>query len=139
MRQNASFAQLNMGPQDGCMAGYTNTGPNQQHYLQVAHQQRQAFPGQTHPSLSVPMTAEQYRTFQHRKLDAELDSAFQGNQQRSQAGVSASAFQGGLGISGFMPDTAVGMPGYGYLNPKAITSPKRKPMPLTPPMQTTSQ
>jgi len=88
------------------------------------------------------MTAEQYRTIQHRRLDAELDSAFQGNQAssaQSQATVSASAFHGGLGISGFMPDSAVGMPGYGYLNPMAITSPKRKPMPLTPPMQSTSQ
>lgn len=142
LTQGHSFVPLAMGVQDARMVGLTNQGQIQQHYLQVAQQQRQALPGQQqHPNLAVPLTAEQYRTLRHSQLDAELNSAFMGNQMSPQRPMPtpAQAFQG-LGISSMMPtDSAIGMPGYGYLNPMAITSPKRKPMPLTPPMQTTSK
>lgn len=145
MAQGHSFVPLAMGVQDGRVVQFTNPGQLQQHYLQVAQQQRQALPGhqQQHPNLAVPLTAEQYRTLRHSQLDAELNSQFQGNQMSPQralpASASAQAFQG-LGISSMMPvDSAIGMPGYGYLNPMATMSPKRKPMPLTPPMQTQSE
>jgi len=137
MRQGTSFVPLDIGAQNDSMANITNPGQLQQHYLQVAQQQRPALPGQAQPSLSVGFTAEQYRTFQHRQLDAQLDSAFQGNQMSPQHMAQPAPVFPGLGISGMMPESnAVGMPGFGYLNPMTISSPQRGP--LTPPMQSTS-
>jgi len=137
MRQGTSFVPLDIGAQNDSMANITNQGQLQQHYLQVAQQQRHALPGQAQPSLSVGFTAEQYRTFQHRQLDAQLDSAFQGSQMSPQHMAQPAPVFPGLGISGMMPESnAVGMPGFGYLNPMTISSPQRSP--LTPPMQSTS-
>lgn len=67
--------QIRQYIQDEEKVGITNQGHQQQHYLQVAQQHSQARPGQQQPQpLSPLQIAEQeFRIFQHKKLEEQLD------------------------------------------------------------------
>lgn len=56
------------------LAGITNTGHHQQHFLQVAQQHDQARPGQQQEIFQpFQLSEEEFRNLQHQQLDAHID------------------------------------------------------------------